>query len=277
MAVGTKGRFVQREKRYGLGRDFMDVDIVGAFHIPGGRGRKKKEKETCPAQKNLNDERSRLYFVRLVLANFGEGDYRLDLTYNRESVPGTAEELAKNGRNMIRRLKNAFRKAGRELRYVLVNAWGVKKETGEIVRPHHHLIISGGVSAEEVMKVWQNRRGESYGYVSYCPLQPDRHTGIVGLATYLAEQPTAGVRRWTGSQNLAHPEFSVNDSRYSRRKVARLIMSESFRAYGAECAKLISYDAWNREYPGWRLVGYDPRWNEDVGAWHIGLRFRRLV
>lgn len=271
------GRFVQREKKYLLGDEFMDVDICGAYHTPGMRGRRKREKETCPAQKNLNEGRSRLYFIRLVMKNFGRGDFRLDLTYNRDHEPSTAEELMKNGRNMVRRLKAAFGKTGKELRYVLVNAWGVKKTTGEMVRPHHHLIISGGLTLPQVLAVWQTRKGESLGYVSYAPLQPDRHTGIVGLATYLADQPCAGVRRWTGSRNLQPPEYAVNDSRYSKRKVARLVMAEVDKAYGPECAKLLNYEAWNKLYPGWRLVGYEPRWNEDSGVWSVGLRFKRVA
>lgn len=270
-------RMVQREKKFLLNDEMLDVDVVTAFHTPGVRGRKKREKETTPAQKNLNEEKSKMYFVRLVLANFGEGDCKLDLTYNNIFAPKTPDELMRNGRNLLRRLKAAFKKAGRECKCVMVNAWGESKKTGNMVRPHHHLIISGGLSYREVLKVWQNRRGESYGYVEYAPLQPHPDTGIVGLATYLAEQPCAGVRRWSGTKNLEKPEYTANDSRYSKRKLARLVGAEPYAAFGADCAKLLNYENWNRMYPGYRLVGYRPRWNEDTGVWSVSLRFRRVA
>lgn len=270
-------RMVQREKKFVLSAEMMDVDVITAFHTPGGRGRKKREKETTPAQKNLNDEKSKQYFVRLVLANFGKGDFRLDFTYNNLHAPQSAEELKRNGGNLLRRLKAAFKRVGRECKCVLVNAWGESKNTGKMVRPHHHLIISGGLNYEQVLKVWQTRRGESLGYVEYAPLQPHPDTGIVGLATYLAEQPCAGVRRWSGTKNLKKPEYTANDSRYSKRKLARLVGAEPYAAYGEGCRGLLNYENWNRMYPGYRLVGYVPRWNDDVGAWSVSLRFRRVA
>lgn len=273
-------KFVQREKRIQLGPDFLDVDVIPAFHTPNGRGRKKREKETCPAQKNLNDEKSRLYLTRLILANFIKGDIYLTLTYNAESCPTSEAELIRNGRNFIRRLSYAMKKQGLPpLRAVMVNGWGRSKRTGEMVRPHHHLIISGGLAAEEIMGLWKRpgKHGASYGWVKYSPLMFDPDTGISQLATYFANHPTAGVRRWISTQNLQHPEAAVNDSRYSRRKLARMVGAEPEAAFGSECAKLINYGQWNKMYDGWRLVGYKPKWNEEMGVWSVSLRFKRMA
>lgn len=77
--------------------------MIPAFHTPGGRGRKKKQKETCPAQKNLNDEKSKMQLWRLKLKNFNSGDICLTLTNNRESVPQSEDEIIRSGRNFIRR------------------------------------------------------------------------------------------------------------------------------------------------------------------------------
>lgn len=275
-----EGKLVQREKRIRLGEDFMDVDVIPAFHIPSGRGRKKKEKESCPAQKNLNDERSKMYLQRLILKNFKSGDIYLTLTYDRESVPQSEEEIIRSGRNFIRRLTYACKKRGMPpLRAVMVNGWGVSKRTGEIVRPHHHLIISGGLGVEDVAALWKRpgKMGKSLGWVKYSPLIFDADTGISRLAAYFAGHPTAGVHRWTGTHNLAKPEAAVNDSRYSRRRVARLVGAEPEAAYGAECAGLLNYDKWNAMYPGYRLVGYAPKWCEDMAVWSVGLRFKRVA
>lgn len=275
-----EGKLVQREKRILLGADFMDVDIIPAFHTPGGRGRKKKQKETCPAQKNLNDEKSKMYLQRLILKNFNPGDIYLTLTYNRESLPQTEDEIMRSGRNFIRRLKYTCKKRGLPpLRAVMVNGWGVSRRTGEIVRPHHHLIISGGLGVEDVAALWKRpgKIGRSLGWVKYSPLTFDADTGISRLAAYFAGHPTAGVRRWTGTHNLEKPEAAVNDSRYSKRKVARLVGAEPEAAYGAECAGLLNYDKWNRMYLGYRLVGYAPKWCEDMAVWSVGLRFKRVA
>lgn len=270
---------VEREKKIYCGKDWLEVGIFPAFHLPGGRGRRARQKESCPAQKNLNDRNARRYFCRLVISNFGEGDFRLDLTYNREHLPETPEEMKRNADRFIRRLRYARQKLGLpSLKYVLVSGYGINSKTGKLVRPHHHLIVNGGLDVREVLACWRERGkgGVSYGYVSYSPLQIDPDTGIAGLANYLAEQPMAGKRRWSGSHNLKKPEYTTNDSRYRRRQVERLILTEAYKAYGAECRKLINYEAWCAKYPGWRLVEYAPEFNEAVGAWYLDLRFTRV-
>ena len=278
MQIHSDGAYlVEREKKISCGPNVLDVDIFPAYHQSGGRGRKPRQKESCPAQRNLNDKNARKYLVRLILTNFVEGDYKLELTYNPQFCPATPEELARNGKNFIRRLRSLCKKLGLpDPRYILVNAWGISQKTGQMVRPHHHLIISGGLTVEQILPLWRGRgrTGKAYGYVDYSPLQFDADTGIAGLANYLADQPTHG-HRWCGSHNLVRPTSTTNDSRYSRRRLTRLIGAEPYKAYGAACRGLINYDAWCAKYPGWRLVEYAPEFNEVVGAWYISLRFVR--
>lgn len=277
--VRSKARvvLVEREKKIYCGDDWLEVDIYPAYHQSEGRGRRARVKESCPAQRNLNDKNARKYFIRLVHTNFTSADYRLDLTYNRESCPETPEELARNGRNFLRRLADLRRKLGlTPLKYVLINAYGISAKTGRMVRPHHHLIVNGGLSVKEIMGLWKRRgkNGRAYGFVSYAPLQFDPDTGIAGLANYLAEQP-AHKKRWSSSANLRKPESSTNDSRYRKRQVERMIASEAYKAYGSDCRNLINYEQWCSKYSGYRLVGYSPEYVDGMGAWYLSMRFRK--
>ncbi len=272
-----RASLVEREKKFKCGQDWLEVEIFPAHHQPRGRGRTPWQKETCPAQKNLNDKRARKHFVRIAMANFFPGDYRLDLTYNNRFCPTTPEQLHKNGENFIRRLRDLCKRLGLpEPRYLLVNAWGIAAKTGKMVRPHHHLLISCGLTEAQIRQLWRRRgkRGRAYGYVTYVPLQFDPDTGIVGLATYLAEQPTHG-RRWHGSRNLIAPLSLSNDSRYSRRRVEKMIRLDARKAFGYDCQSLTHYEDWCKKYPGWRLVGYEPVFVEASGAWYLSLRFKR--
>ena len=277
MRSRQKPQLVEREKKIYCGKNWLEVDIFPAFHVAGGRGRRPKQTETAPAQRNFNSKAARKYFIRLCLANFTEDDYRLDLTSAPEFCPVSLEGHQKNARNFLRRLAELCKR--KELpppKYVLVNAYGISAKTGQMVRPHHHLIISGGLTVQEVMSLWRQRgkNGRAYGYVSYVPLQLNEDTGIVGLAYYLAAQP-GGKKRWSSSRNLIKPEFVTNDSRYRKREIDKLAFGEPYRAYGYECCKLRNYEAWCRKYPGWRLVEYVPEYIDTTGAWHVSLRLRR--
>lgn len=270
---------VEREKKIYCGENWLEVEIFPAFHTVGMRNRRRRILETCPAQRNLNDKNGRKYFIRLCLANFGLGDFRLEFTYNRFFCPATAAELKRNGRNVIRRIQNKRKKQGLPpLKFVLINAFGVSKKTGKMVRPHHHLIVNGGLSMNDMLDVWRERKknGRAYGFVTYAPLQPDFETGIVGLANYLAEQPgEPGARRWSSSLNLQKPEFVTNDSRFRKRQIENLIRAESCKIYGNDCRKMINFETWCKKYPGYTLVEYAPVFDDVLGAWRLAMRFRR--
>ena len=83
-----------REKRYDCG-EYMEVEV---FALPPGTKplkRARREKESTPKRKQLNDTRSIKQFVRLANTNFHRGDFAVELTFNRHNLPGSPEELAK--------------------------------------------------------------------------------------------------------------------------------------------------------------------------------------
>jgi hypothetical protein len=138
----------------------------------------------------------------LVLANFGEADLEVDLTYaGEESIEGALRDMTK----FIRKLRKEYKKAGAELRYVYIWEQGKKSQ-----KVHFHLILNAGVlSRDEVEALW------GHGHANSRRLRLDE-TGLAGLTEYLTKksrrkQRKQGQRRWCCSKNLIRPEAEVTD------------------------------------------------------------------
>ena len=92
--------------------------------------------------------RSRKQLERIINANFGKGDILLTLTYMQEQQPLDDEAAEKNVRNYLRRVRRERKRLQLdELKY----AYTTEVTHGiQGVRYHHHLIINGGMSRDEV-------------------------------------------------------------------------------------------------------------------------------
>ena len=262
-----------REKKIYCGDTYLEVDIYPYVKIGEKGKRAKKKKESLPKQKNLNDKNARRKFVQLVETNFGENDLAVHLTYSDETLPGNIEEAEKEVANFIRRVKRKRKKEGlEELRYIVVTAHGEKKDTGEVVRIHHHILMNGGLGREEIEDLWRKPRkkgeakGQKIGYANADRIQPDYNTGVTKLAEYLVRNPTS-KKRWSASQNLKRPESRTNDYKYSRRKVLQIANEP------------LDLRFWERKYPGYtikdKLTGYKVVYNEYTG-WSIYLKLRKI-
>ncbi|MDN5953908.1 MAG: hypothetical protein L0H99_08380 [Loigolactobacillus coryniformis] len=54
------------------------------------RGRRsRKQRESAPKQKNLNDKNAKRYLIQLGNGNFGAGDLHVSCTYSNEYLPET--------------------------------------------------------------------------------------------------------------------------------------------------------------------------------------------
>lgn len=268
-----------REKKIYCGEDYLEVDIYSYTdnqHRSIKGRRSKKEKESLPAQKNLNDKNARRKLVQLGETNFGKNDISLTLTYSDEMLPPTIEEAEKEVENYIRRIRRRRKKEGAEdLKYILVTAYTEEGPEGaEVpVRVHHHLLMNKGLDRDTVEDLWRKRRrkgekeGRSIGYANADRIQPDRNNGIAALLTYLAKNPS-GKRRWTCSQNLTRPESRTNDHKYSRRRISRMAMEP------------IDIEYWEKQYPGWTIADpiydYEQKYNDFTG-WSIYLKLRKKI
>lgn len=261
------GTFV-REKKVFCGKDHLEVDVFSLSdrHLRK-RPRRKRERVSAPAQKNLNDKNARRYLRQLLKANFTSGDLHVTCTYRAGFLPGSLEEADREASNFIRRISYQLRKRGLPaLRYIIITEGMCKG--GKPVRVHHHIIMSR-VDRELVEGLWRRprrageRAGARIGFCNADRLQLDDDGGINALAAYLSKDPQ-GRKRWKSSKNLVKPMVSVADRKWSRRKLMQV-------AGVCDC----DYRFWEGMYPGWRMVVCESVYNEIMG-WSIYLELRRM-
>lgn len=249
-----------REKRIYCGKDHLEVDIIPLTdgHLKKKR-RKRREKVTAPAQRNLNDKNAKRYFTQLIKANFGQGDLHVTCTYKNKFLPKTIEEAEREVGNFMRRINYRRKKMGlANAKYLIITE--TRDKQGNPVRAHHHIFISG-MDRDMLEELW-SKKGESIGFVNADRLQVDEEGGLLPLARYLTKN-RAGKKRWRGSQNLIKPEIAVNDSKYSKRKLNEIAMvHDEDRSF------------WNQQYPGWSMVRCESVFNEITG-WAIYLILER--
>ncbi len=195
-----RGRTFVRDTAYICG-DYLEGQIYTMFQQPGVR--RNKSKPCSEIQAKINERNSLNTLKRIVRLNFTEQDIALHLTYGRESLDLTDEnQVRSNLDRFMRRLRRLYKKAGVALKYISVTEKGKKR-----ARPHHHLIISGGVDRDEIEKLW------GHGYANTRRLRFGED-GCAGLARYIAKG-RCGYRRWNASRNLAHPEPVQHDGAFT--------------------------------------------------------------
>ena len=247
-----KGRTFVREQSYVCG-NYMDADIYPVFQKPGIR--RKKSKPTTEIQEKLNQRNAERRFIRLANLNFNEHDYALHLTYVNQ--PESADEAARLARNYIRRINRRRKKAGLEpAKYLLTTEHG--KKSGRV---HHHLIISGGLSRDEMEDAWK------LGTANCLRLQFDAEQGITGLASYISKERSM-YKRWSGSRNLIQPEPVQRDG---------AMTLDDLDDLGEAAEAGLGYNELERMYPGWRCVECSGERNNVNHAWYVRARFVRIA
>lgn len=264
-----------REKRIYCGKEWLEVDIVPVTNMPeAGKG---KTKESSQAQKNLNDKRSKRRFVQIANANFGEDDLHISATYNEEHLPMTLKEAEKNVHNYLDRVKRRMKRVtGQDLKYMLVTEYTPDEEDEDkAVRIHHHIIINGGLSRDDLELMWSTTRinwnkanDREYrkkidyiGFVNCDRLQPNEN-GIEGLVNYINKRKK-GCKKWSTSMNLEKPKEKKNDHKYSFRKLRELAKTPEDK------------EIWRKQYPGYEPTKIDFQYNDYTG-WSCYLRLRKV-
>ena len=204
-----------RVKTYETG-NYMEKEMFNLSPHKKPLGRARKVKESTPAQKNLNDKKSKSQFRRILHENFTKGDLALTLTFDDEHLPETEKDALRLISNFIRAIKRLWAKAdpGKDFKYVYVFSDISGDGSGEVVRKHFHMIISGGLTREAIEDKWK------YGYANADRLR-FTETGIEKLANYMINQ-ACGKRRWKGSNNLVKPEPVVSDRAVSRADIEKI-------------------------------------------------------
>lgn len=212
--------------------DQLEIEIYPEFtrkqigRIPSEAMRAKNRK----ARQNLNEKNSRKMCERVINCNFTNKDIWATFTYDEDHVPGSMEEASRDMQNYIRRLNSRRKKQGLpNVRYVYTT------EVSEKGRYHHHIVMDGDMSLDEVEDTWtkgcrnQVRR-----------LSKDKD-GLTGMAMYITkEKKGKGQKKWTSSRGLKKPEEKKNHYKFTKKDVqmaavyADSLREKMDRWYGAE-------------------------------------------
>lgn len=177
-------------------------------HVPA-KQRAKKRAPSSEIQLRLNAKNSANRLSDLIHTNFTPDDIALHLTYGNEAMPESVECAQRKAYNYMRRLVRLWtKKTGkekREFKYIIVTE---QSSTGRL---HHHCIISGGLTMQEMSDKW------GLGHTTLKALEFDEN-GIVGLTKYITKSRIS-YRRWQASKNLSEPAVRTSDYKLRKKDV----------------------------------------------------------
>lgn len=235
-----------REQKHILGTsDYAEVDLFETTdkeHTASTR--RKRELATSIAQQKYNDMIARRYFCQLAYTNFGESDWAATFTYDHghQPAPGDFDQVDRDWTNFTRRLKRFCKKMGREAsKWMQVAEYSVVDEDGKVTgRHHHHAILQGNLTWQEIKDLWRDSTGRPMGLVKVEPIDLTC-SSFERLTTYMTKA-RARIRRWRQSQGLQKPKPPrPNDTRWSRKRFDEAFALPDDRAY------------WEKKYPGYTL------------------------
>lgn len=174
------------------------VEIKKYFSARYGKKcrRSARRAETEDKQKRVNENNAEDKLRWLINSNFNIGDLYLTLTYGGK-LPPKREEAARILETYIRRLRRAYRKRGKELKYIAVTEYKAN-------RIHHHIIVND-IDHKIISSLWNE------GKIHFETLYS---ADFSKLASYLIKETnrtykdgTVSGKRWNASRNLTQPEI----------------------------------------------------------------------
>ena len=201
-------------------------------------GRKKKMKPTGAAMERVNRINRARKLSDLINLNFTKKDIQIKLDYAafkcRFGRNPNPDEVVREMRNFMRRLKRLYNQHGIELKYIYVSEVGVR---GHI--SHHHVIINAGVTLEEIKALWHE------GGVWMRRLYFNR-LGCAELAEYFVKAKYT-YRSYTCSKNLRRPQESGRD---------KSIFKNDYKIRQKQVNAIMNgeIEQIRRMYPGWELA-----------------------
>ena len=266
--MGRRCRFV-REQRHVCGDNYMEIDLYPISEREKGASLSAKRRQASSRiQQNLNARNARRYFIQLLNANFTESDIHWTGTYDDAHLPDSIEQADHDLELFLRRVRSQSRKRGLPApRFIAVTEWREEGDGLPAVRVHHHVVLSCGLSRDELERLWyRGKDKERLGITNADRLQFDRES-LERLANYLTKY-TNRKRRWRQSRGLEKPQRPrPNDGKYTRRQLERLATS------GA----VFDSEFWRRKYQGWEINDITPIQNDVTKEWSIYLKLRRTV
>lgn len=235
-----------REQKHICGKEYAEVDL---FEISAKEHsasiRRKKELATSIAKQKYNETISRRQFCQLAYTNFTERDWVVTFTYNEwhRPAPGDFRRVDKDWSNFCKRMQRYCAKKGMSTpKWMQVAEYCVLNEDGTSTgRHHHHVILEGTLTREEIEMLWRDSDGEEIGLLC-CDRVNLTSSSFEALTRYMTKA-RARVRRWRQSRGLKAPETPrPNDTRWSRKG-----LDDAFSM------RVDDREFWEKKYPGYTL------------------------
>ncbi len=165
-----------------------------------GENRRDRHKPTGEEMKKVNERNAMKKLLRLIRANFGEGDAFLTNTFAPEKRPETLEEAKRVFDTFIRRMRARYKKLGVEFKWICVAEFMNKYV-------HFHIIVNNAQDFNLIVReCW------TWGNVNISPLWENGNHEQ--LAEYMLKETSktakmTGVpfsQRYRRSRNLTDPE-----------------------------------------------------------------------
>lgn len=192
-----------RKRKRVIGKSMIEVTDYHTSRTYRRNGKRvKKQQPTSEAVKKNNEKAAEARLRMLIDINFKSNDYYLTLTYKEQP---TWEQAKKDMQNFIKRLQRAYKKCGKELKYIYV----AEGKT----RIHFHMIINSEIElyAEDFAKLWKHGMHKLM-------LFNGQAEDACRLAHYFVKEKRAACyeekqevfhRRWSSSKNLEKPSVKV--------------------------------------------------------------------
>lgn len=195
--------YVERVTRAGKTIE-VERYFTSRYKKPGIK-RGDKVKPTKEEQKKVNTRAAERKLRLLLNANFGYGDYHLELDYIRKKgqPDRSREQMRKDMDIFLRELRKECKKAGIELKYVHV------MEIGKRGARHHHLVINK-IDTEILQRCWY-KAYEGHNRVKVFPL--DDSGNYAKLASYFIKYTdthrTEADKIWLTPKNIHEQSITL--------------------------------------------------------------------
>lgn len=164
-----------------------------------GGSRRAKENKTSEAQKKVNSRQAVKKLTWILNENFDGTSLYVTWSYEKDKRPAGKDQLKSDAEKLLRKLRQIYRKEGKELKYVWV------AERGERGAAHIHMVVNE-IEARKLKDCWDK------GWITIKPM--DDSGQYAKLASYFVKysektmktEEGFGGKRYNSSKNLKIPE-----------------------------------------------------------------------
>lgn len=216
-----------------------------------GRARAAKKNETPESMKKLNRERAIKHLIQLADANLTDRDIHVTLTYRKAPTEKRAYADVDNFIRTVKRRREEYGLSPLKYFYTVEG-----NENGTKEQLHAHVLMSGGISREELEEIWAK------GWANADRLKPDER-GLEAIIRYITKDQKK--RLCHRSRNMVKPKQRTSDSKVSNAKVKRIA-----RDFDAEAKEIME-----KLYPKYMFVDDVVKLSDSVDGAYIRVLMRR--